>query len=136
MCSTGGVPRPSPVRDAVLRLIQREHGVTLDELAQQLRATGTAADFSSVFRAVGHLQRQGLVVRVDFGDGAARYEVGGEHHEHVRCGDCGAVRALPGCLLEDVRGLVESATGYEVLTHAVVLAGRCPDCRAGTRGRP
>ncbi|MHB8451865.1 MAG: Fur family transcriptional regulator, partial [Mycobacteriales bacterium] len=107
------------------------HGLTLDVVAQQLRATGTAADFSSVFRAVGHLQRQGLVVRVDFGDGATRYEVEGEHHEHVRCVDCGTVRALPGCLLEDVRDLVESATGFDVLTHSVVLAGRCPTCQLG-----
>ena len=88
-----------------------------------------SADFSSVFRALRHLEDEGAILRIDLGDGKARFERTGEHHEHVRCERCGAVAAVPGCLVESSAPAVERRTGFEITGHRLLFAGICPDCR-------
>jgi len=86
------------------------------------------ADFSSVFRALRRLEDEGTVLRIDLGDGKARFEPTGEHHEHVRCERCGAVAAVPGCLVESSTA-VERRTGFTITGHRLLFAGICPECR-------
>ena len=80
------MPRPSPVRDALRQVFSsREHqALSLEELLEKVRSAIGAGDYSTVFRAVGVLEDEKVVQRVDLGDGLARYESRGEHHEHVR----------------------------------------------------
>ncbi len=80
-----------------------------------------------MFRALRQLERDGAIARIDLGDGKARFEVSGEHHEHVRCERCGTVEAVPGCLVEE--SVVERRTGFAVTGHQVLVAGICPRCR-------
>jgi Fur family transcriptional regulator, ferric uptake regulator len=87
-----------------------------------------SADFSSVFRALGHLEDEGQVERIDLGDGKARYEPAGEHHEHVRCERCGTVAAVPGCLVKDAIPAIERHTGFTVNSHQLLFNGRCERC--------
>ena len=86
-----GVPRPSPVTDVVKRLFEGDarHAWSLDELHDAARVALGGADYSTVFRAVSAMEREGAIHRIDLGDGKAHYEVGDEHHEHVRCDSCG-----------------------------------------------
>jgi Fe2+ or Zn2+ uptake regulation protein len=107
------------------------HDWTIEELRGELSDRGVPADFSSVFRALRNLERDGEVVRIDLGDGKARFEGAGEHHEHVRCSRCGAVAAVPGCLLEASAPVVESRTGFRITGHRLLFAGICPECRRG-----
>jgi len=100
--------RPSPVTDAVRAVFTagRRHAWSLDELHGSIRERLGGADYSTVFRAVGTLEREGLIDRVDLGDGKAHYELHDEHHEHVRCDVCGRVAEVPGCVLEDASAAV------------------------------
>jgi Fur family transcriptional regulator, ferric uptake regulator len=122
--------RPSPVTDAVRAIFSggRRHAWSLDELHGTIRERLGGADYSTVFRAVGTLVREGLIDRVDLGDGKAHFELHDEHHEHVRCDVCGRVAEVPGCVLEDASAAVHSSTGFVVTSHQVVFTGRCPDC--------
>jgi len=124
------VPRPSSVRDAVADLLRRggRHAWSIEELHQELVASGRPADPSSVFRAVSYLHDRGLVARVMV-DGKARYEVAGAHHDHVRCEGCGALAPLPGCALERLEPEVTAGTGFSITGHQLIFSGRCPDCR-------
>lgn len=123
--------RPSHVRDAVrARLEDRaHHGWSIDELKDDLAAVGVSADYSSVFRAVVRLEELGLAQRVDLGDGKGRYEAAGAHHEHVQCERCGEVGIVPDCVVEEAAARIESATGFVVSDHRLVLMGICPACR-------
>jgi Fe2+ or Zn2+ uptake regulation protein len=129
------VPRPSPVTDAVKAIIAAEdrHAWALDELLDAVRRQIPTADFSTVFRAMQTLERNGLVDQVDLGDGKARYETRRDHHEHIRCTVCGTVAEVPGCVVEDVVAQVQRRTGYQVNSHQVVFAGVCRSCRAAAR---
>ncbi len=105
------------------------HAWTLEQLATDLHQRGVAADFSSVYRAVERLLGERRLVRIAIDDGAARFELAGAHHDHVRCVRCAALAAIP-CVV-DPAGLAAAAasTGYTVTTHCVVLDGVCPACR-------
>lgn len=126
------MPRPSPVRDQIRNILAGpEHRAwSLEELLDRVRASIGAGDYSSVFRAVGALEAQGVVQRVDLGDGLSRFEARGEHHEHVKCDSCGRVAEVPGCVVEDATREIEATTGYRVGGHSLVFSGLCPDCIA------
>lgn len=113
---------------------ESRHDWTIEELRAALCERGMAADFSSVFRALRRLERDGEVARIDLGDGKARFERAGDHHEHVRCERCGAVAAVPGCLVRSAAPLVERRTGFEVTGHRLLFAGVCPACREEAQG--
>lgn len=122
--------RPSPVRDALVALLEAHdrHDWSMEDLHAALGAGGVKADFSSVFRAVGRLEADGAVRRVDLGDGKARYERAGAHHDHVRCDDCGTVGEVPGCVVDDALPRVAELTGFRVTGHQLLFSGLCPKC--------
>ena len=124
------MPRPSPVRDALRQIFATEAHNTwsLDELAEKVRSMIGTGDYSTVFRAVGVLEGQGTIQRVDLGDGLSRYETRRDHHEHVRCDGCGRVAEVPGCLVEDAAKEIQALTGFTLERHSLVFSGLCPDC--------
>ncbi|MFN2463542.1 MAG: Fur family transcriptional regulator [Candidatus Dormibacteria bacterium] len=124
------MPRPSPVTDAVRTIVQAEdrHLWSLDDLHARVRVTVGSANFSSILRAVSALEQAGVLDRIELGDGKARYEVHQQHHEHIRCGMCGRVAEVPGCVLEDATAAVRESTGFLVRGHQLVFSGTCPDC--------
>ena len=127
------MPRPSPVTDALRHVIAADerHLWSLDELHDRVRAMVGSANFSTILRAVTALESAGLIDRVDLGDGKARYEVHQEHHEHVRCSNCGKVAEVPGCVVEGAAAAVRASTGFVVRGHQLVFSGTCPECVPG-----
>jgi len=121
---------PSPVRDQVRLILTTpgRHVWSIDELQQAVSASLGGADYSSVFRAVAGMEREGLVDKIDLGDGKAHFELREDHHEHIRCDSCGRVVGVPGCILENATSAVESDTGFTITSHQVLFSGICPDC--------
>jgi Fur family ferric uptake transcriptional regulator len=124
------VARPSPVSDEVKSLIAGEHHHlwSIDELHSAVVKALGAADYSTVFRAVSGFEKEGLIHRIDLGDGKVHYELAEEHHEHIRCDSCGRVVEVPGCVLEDASAAVTSSTGFKVTSHQLLFSGVCPSC--------
>ena len=124
--------RPSRVRDAVAELVRdtRRHDWSVESVGDALAARGLNADFSSVFRALHQLVEHGVLRQFQLDDGKARFELVGEHHEHVQCARCGAVAGVPGCLVASVVPDVERATGFAVTDHRLLFSGVCASCVA------
>jgi Fur family ferric uptake transcriptional regulator len=120
------------VTDALRTLVTtgERHAWSLSELLDEVRQQVPSADFSTVFRAMQTLERVGVVDQVELGDGKARYETRREHHEHIRCTECGTVAEVPGCVVEDAVAEIQKRTGYAVSSHQVVFVGVCESCRA------
>jgi Fe2+ or Zn2+ uptake regulation protein len=127
------MPRPSPVRDQVKELLLSgvRHAWSLEELLERVREGDVpGANYSSVFRAVTLFEEEGLVQRVEVGDGRARYEVRTPHHDHVHCERCGRVAEIEGgCLVGDAERRVRDLTGYRLSGHTLVFSGLCPSCQ-------
>ena len=97
------------------------------------RGTGVA----SVYRALDLLSSEGLVQRVEVGDGSARFEPvvpGGEHHHHVVCDRCGRLTPFSDEALERAIHRVASRVSHRVRAHDVLIRGECARCaRSGPR---
>jgi Fe2+ or Zn2+ uptake regulation protein len=135
------VPRPSPVTDAVRNVFEGEarHAWSIDQLHEAVRSALGGADYSTVFRAVSTMERDGHIRRIDLGDGKAYYEASDDHHEHVRCEACGRVAEVPGCVVQHAATGVQRRTGFRVTSHQIVFSGLCPACakkRRPSRANP
>jgi len=93
-----------------------------------VRSTVGSGDYSTVFRAVGVLEAEGVIQGVNLGDGLSRYEARRDHHEHVRCDICGRVAEVRGCVLEGAAQEIEQSTGFTLRGHSLVFSGICPEC--------
>ena len=101
------------------------------EIFDGIREQGRRVGIASVYRAVEQLVDLDLVQRVELGDGITRFEpahVGGEHHHHLVCDDCGRVDPFSDPGLEEALERAASRLDYGMTAHEVVLHGSCADC--------
>jgi Fur family ferric uptake transcriptional regulator len=115
---------------------EHRHLWSIDELHSAVVKALGAADYSTVFRAVSGFEKEGLIHRIDLGDGKVHYELAEEHHEHIRCDSCGRVVEVPGCVLEDASAAVTSSTGFKVTSHQLLFSGVCPSCASAAASQP
>lgn len=127
--------RGGAARAAVIEFLDRQPCcVGAQEIHDRLRSRGRPVGLASVYRVLEALDENGLVQRLDLGDGTVRFEpvrTDDEHHHHLVCGDCGKVEAFADDRLERVLREVEQRSGYAVAAHDVVLRGACRACSTG-----
>jgi Fur family ferric uptake transcriptional regulator len=105
--------------------------LSAQELHSQLRSAGSRVGIASVYRVLDLLAAQGLVSRIDLGDGIARFEPARpdrHHHHHLVCTECGKVGVFSDPALERALDDIATRLGYAE-AHEVVLRGACEDCR-------
>jgi Fur family ferric uptake transcriptional regulator len=122
--------RLSGARRVVLEaLYSTDAPLSAEEIAQ---GSGElpASDLASVYRNLETLERLGLVRHVHLGHGPGRYVPAGREREYLVCERCGAQRAVPPALLDDVRRAVREASGFEARFSHFPIAGLCRDCAA------
>lgn len=129
--------RPAGARRAVVELLSRQRCcLSAQEISDELRAGGARVGTASVYRALDLLQGEGLVTRIEVGDGGARYEPalpGGDHHHHVVCDACASITPFEDRALERAIHAVSSRIGHEVSGHDVLIKGLCGECAARRR---
>ncbi len=121
-------------RDALIEMFAaQECALSVPELEERLahrRPVGRA----SIYRALDLLHGLNLLVRVDIGDGLARYERAhladeDHHHHHMICDSCGLLLAFDDDELEAAIHALSDRHGFEAKVHEVTLRGTCEDCR-------
>ncbi|HMA26447.1 MAG: Fur family transcriptional regulator, partial [Solirubrobacterales bacterium] len=67
--------RAGGAREAVVGLLGRQSCcLSAQEISDRLRSSGEDVGIASIYRALDLLHEMGLVQRVEFGEGTARYE--------------------------------------------------------------
>ncbi|HOW65469.1 MAG TPA: transcriptional repressor [Candidatus Paceibacterota bacterium] len=95
-------------------------------------------DLATVYRCMTLFEQMGLVHRVDFGDGLARFEIAdddpsGHHHHHLLCRQCDRIVKLDDCILGEVESSLASHYGFVEIQHRLEFFGICPDCQQARR---
>jgi Fur family ferric uptake transcriptional regulator len=84
----------------------------------------------TVYRNLEMLSRLGVIQKIEFGAGEARFDGFVELHDHLRCIRCGRVddAPLPPLALREVTG--NDLGGYRIVDHRLEYLGFCPGCQA------
>jgi len=119
-------------RETVIELIAR-HGCLLSaqQIAERLTAEGNRVSLPTVYRTLDTLHGLGLLVRIDAGEGTARYEragTDGTRHHHSVCDRCGKVIAFADPAVEAAIEHAASQLPFTAERHDLVLHGSCEQC--------
>ena len=85
---------------------------------------------ATIYRALDHLVKSGLVRRVYLDQKKAFYEhvYGRRHHEHMICLSCGKVIEFSDDPLEQRQDKVCRELKFKALRHSLRIVGLCSDC--------
>ena len=131
--------RLTPQRMAILEVL-RHTGTRpgASWLYQEVRKKLPHISLGTVYRNLTELAEAGLVLEIDVGQGASRWDACTEFHYHVVCVRCGKIVDLE---IESLAGYLErkaakaahqsaKASGFTILGHCLHFQGICPECRA------
>ena len=115
-------------REAIVEQFLRTRGhVSIDELLNKVRKRQPKVGYATVYRTLKLLVDSGLAVERQFGDGQARSEVVGDHHDHLICVKCGLILEFEDDEIERLQERIAARMGgFTVLRHRHELYGLCP----------
>lgn len=103
-----------------------EH-ISIDELLARVRRRHPRVGYATVYRTLKLLVDSGLANERQFGDGQARYEVAGEHHDHLICAKCGLILEFEDDEIERLQErIAQRLGGFTVIRHRHELYALCP----------
>ena len=134
--SAGGY-KTTPQREEILKIFVENpelHHMSAEDVYSILREKDSEIGLATVYRALDLLSELGILMRVDFGDGCARYELNTtdpkvHHHHHLICLKCKKVIEFEEDLLDELEADIANKSGFQILNHEVKFFGYCSDCR-------
>ncbi len=105
----------------------------VEEVYRRATAIDPRISIATVYRTVRLFEEAGILDRLDFRDGRARYEPAGEeHHDHLIDIETGEVHEFRNERIERLQEEVAREMGFELVDHRLELYGR--PLRAGSKG--
>ena len=127
----------TPQRKEILQIfIESKDGSHLS--AEDVHELLSEKDFdfglATVYRNVELLNKLGILIKVDFGDGRARYELSAANpqihqHHHLICLKCKKIFEFEEDLLDDLENLIAKKSDFQIVNHEVKFFGYCSNCR-------
>jgi Fe2+ or Zn2+ uptake regulation protein len=111
-------------------------GITAPLSATELQAkVGPSVPLSSLYRIVSDLLQAKVLIKLEFAEGFARFELDeglADHHHHLVCTECGAVADLElpdlEVALDATSKPIKKRTGFHVASHRLDFFGLCREC--------
>ena len=101
--------------------------MSIDDLLSRVRKRNKKVGYATVYRTLKLLVDSGLAHQRQFGDGQARFEVTGDHHDHLICTKCGLILEFEDEEIERLQENVAARLGsFKVVRHRHELYGLCP----------
>src|SRR5258708_506057 len=87
-------------------------------------------DRVTVFRILNAFVGKGLITKLEFGEGKARYEVTSkEDHHHLICDNCGKIEDIADTHLPKLESEISHKTGFLIKRHSLEFFGLCKSCQ-------
>jgi Fur family ferric uptake transcriptional regulator len=118
-------------REAIVDMFlkSREH-ISIEELLGRVRKRHSKVGYATVYRTLKLLVDSGLAIERHFGDGQSRYEVVGDHHDHLICAQCGLILEFEDDEIEQLQEKIAQRLGnFTVVRHRHELYALCPKAR-------
>ena len=96
----------------------------VDELYNRVSKIDSKISIATVYRTVKLFEESGILDKLEFGDGRARYEnADREHHDHLIDINSGKVIEFVDNEIEKLQELIALRLGYELRGHKLELYG-------------
>lgn len=134
--------RLTPQRQVVLGILVENSNTHLSADDIYLKAKEVSPDIglATVYRTLELFDKLGIVYRLDYGDGQARYEFNDglerHYHHHLICLGCGRIQEFNDDLLEDVEQAIATKAGFHITDHCLRFFGYCSNCRPPKEQNP
>jgi Fur family ferric uptake transcriptional regulator len=115
-------------------LSESEDHPDVEELHRRSAKIDSRISIATVYRSVRLFEESGILSRLDFGDGRARYEeISEEHHDHLIDLQSGKVIEFRDDRIEEIQREVAARLGFKLLDHRMELYGvpLGPDAKPG-----
>ena len=123
-CLQAGVRMTSQRRVIVELFDDYDDHPDVDTLYQRAIEIDKTISLATIYRTVGVLNEAGIIDKLEVGDGKARYELAGEHHEHLVDVDSGEIHEFQHLELEALKEKIARDMGFELVGHRLELFGR------------
>lgn len=117
------------VLDALLSL--RIHA-TAEMVYREVAARYTGISLATVYRNLNSLAHAGQVKKIPAPGGPDRFDFQTHPHYHLSCEACGRFEDAAIPFSEELRGMAESTSGYQIKGYNIVFTGICPSCAEKT----
>ncbi|MBE7028253.1 MAG: transcriptional repressor [Ruminococcaceae bacterium] len=116
----------SKQRDMILEYLKgtKSHP-TPEHIFDDLRNDHPELGIATVYRNLKMLYSQGLIKKLNLGEGADRYDADTSNHYHFLCESCGSVSDLND---NDLVINFKNENAMKIKSHEVYVFGLCPEC--------
>ena len=112
-------------RKVILEVIESsEDHPDVEEMYRRAVEKDKSISIATVYRTIKLFEEAGIIEKLDIGDGRARYEEAGEHHEHLVDVETGEIIEFQDEALEEMKRQVALKMGYELVDHRLELFGK------------
>lgn len=123
-CAAKGLRLTGP-RKVIAQVLEDSHDhPNVEELYARVSAVDPKVSLATVYRTVKLFDEQGLLDKVEFGDGRARYETADRaHHDHLIDIRTGKVIEFVDPEIEKLQERIARRLGYRLKGHRMELFG-------------
>ena len=133
-CRAAGLRMTGQRRTIAAVLEEADDHPAVEELHARAAARDPRISLATVYRTVKLFEEEGILDRVDFGDGRARYEDAERaHHDHLIDITTGAVIEFVDPEIEALQERIAERLGYRLKGHRMELYGVPLDRKRRTR---
>lgn len=117
----------TPSRLAVLSVLKEKNN-PLDVL-QIFELTKDKTDLATVYRTLETFLNNGLINRLEFGEGKYRYEIKRKDHHHLICRACERIEDVEDKFMNKWENEIKVERGFLVSNHSLEFFGVCKQCQ-------
>jgi Fur family ferric uptake transcriptional regulator len=129
-------------REAILDVLSKTEGhLSAEDIYMKIHPKYPNVGLTSIYRTLDILSNLGMVYKLDFGDGRARYEFaegpkGAHHHHHLVCTGCNRVIDYTDFIDDEIELLNQTERGlskkynFKITNHLIQFYGLCEKCSA------
>jgi Fur family ferric uptake transcriptional regulator len=123
-CEANGLRMTHPRRVIARVLESADDHPDVEELYNRASAVDAGISIATVYRTVKLFEESGILDKLEFGDGRARYEdAEREHHDHLIDLNSGEVIEFVDAEIEALQERIAEKLGYELRGHRLELYG-------------
>ena len=123
--------RLTPQRIMILEAVEQANGhISAENIYTRVRNRYQYMNISTVYRTLELLDKLGLVIKTDFGEGRVKYHPADKgHHHHLVCQKCGAIIDIDESTLARLQDVLFARYSFSASLRHVAIFGLCENCR-------